>query len=194
MRITPNEIHLSDPENCEKIYHVGSRFRKDPSFYGFFGADTATFATLNPDVHRVRRAALNPFFSRRKTLELEEIMQQKAKKLVSRMQSAFDITGQIELHCGFRAVSVDVITDYALDNSYELLSQDDFGKGFFDLLLGAAIMGPFFRQFPIFYRASLATPLWLAKLFSESLSQLLTYEEVCLFHLVFLCDPWAYFF
>lgn len=92
MRITPDEIHLSDPENCEKIYPVGSRFGKDPSFYGCFGADTAIFTTPNPDVHRVRRAALNPFFSRKKTLELEEIVQQKARKLVSRMQSAFDTT------------------------------------------------------------------------------------------------------
>ena len=45
------------------------------------------------------------------------------------MQSAFDTTGQIELHCGFRAVSVDVITDYAFDNSYELLSKPDFVEG-----------------------------------------------------------------
>lgn len=52
---------------------VGSRFGKDPSFYGCFGADTATFTTPNPDVHRVRRAALNPFFSRMKTLELGEV-------------------------------------------------------------------------------------------------------------------------
>ena len=181
MRITPDEIHLSDPENYEKIYHVGSRFGRDPSFYGSFGIDAATFSTSNPDAHRLRRAALNPFFSRRKTLELEEVVQQKARKLVSRMQSAFDTTRQIELHCGFRAVSVDVITDYALDNSYELLSQPDFGNGFFDLLLWSAVISPFFRQFPVFYRASLAMPVWLAKLVSESLSQLLTYQEVCIF-------------
>ena len=98
----------------------------------------------------MRRAALNPFFWRERTLELEEIVQQKAKKLVSRMQSAFDTTGQIELHCGFRAVSVDVITDYAFDNSYELLSKPDFGKGSVDLLLGSAIIAPFLRQFPFF--------------------------------------------
>ena len=47
VRITPDEIHPSDPENCEKIYHVESRLGKDPSFYGYFGADTATFTTPN---------------------------------------------------------------------------------------------------------------------------------------------------
>jgi hypothetical protein len=38
-----------------------------------------------------------------------------------------------DLHYGFRAVSVDVITDYAFGDCYNLLEKDDFGKYFFDV-------------------------------------------------------------
>ena len=38
VRITPNEIHLSDPDNYDKIYYIGTRFWKSPVFYGTFTA------------------------------------------------------------------------------------------------------------------------------------------------------------
>lgn len=77
IRITPDEIHLSDPENLDKIHHLGSRYGKSAAFYGAFGTNNATFTTPSPDIHRVKRAALNPFFSRKKVLDLEEIVQQR---------------------------------------------------------------------------------------------------------------------
>ena len=38
VRITPDEVHLNDPENYDKIYSMGGRFYKDPNFYGAFGS------------------------------------------------------------------------------------------------------------------------------------------------------------
>ena len=40
---------------------------------------------------------------------------------------------EMDLHHGFRAVSVDVITDYALNKSYNLLDSPDLGEEFVNM-------------------------------------------------------------
>lgn len=178
VRIAPNEIHLSDPKNYEKVYNVGSQYAKPASFYQSFGIENAAFSTGSPDLHRARRAALNPFFSRRNVLYLEDIVHQKVEKLAFHMQSAFGTTGQIDLHYGFRAVSVDAISDYAFDNCFGLLDQPGFGKGFFEMIRGFGPATLFFQQFPTVRRMALYLPLWLAKLISAPLGNMLSHQKV----------------
>lgn len=79
VRITPDEIHLSDPENYERIYFVGSKYSKSADFYRAFSSNSAAFTTPSNEAHRVRRAALNPFFSRKMVLELEDVVQSNAQ-------------------------------------------------------------------------------------------------------------------
>ncbi|KAI2981999.1 hypothetical protein CBS147344_9070 [Aspergillus niger] len=177
VRITPDEIHLSDPENCEKIYYIGSRYGKDPQFYGAFGTHKATFTAPSPDVHRVKRSALNPFFSRKKVLELEDIVQDKADKLVRRMRESFSSTGCIDLHHAFRAISVDVISYYAFGNCYGFLGKKNFGAEFFEMIRGFGPAFWFFQQFPAIQGLSLGTPFWLAKLTSEPLTRMMLHRE-----------------
>ncbi|RLL99169.1 hypothetical protein CFD26_106052 [Aspergillus turcosus] len=166
-----------DPENLDKIYFYGSRFGKSASFYGGFGIDNATFTTPSHDLHRLKRAALNPFFSRKMVLELEDVVQEKAKKLVTRMQLALESAGYIDLHHGFRGISIDVITDYAFDDCYGCLDKENFGAELFNMIRE---MGPafwFFQQFPFIRDLAIQTPFWLAKLMSKSLTRLMLYRE-----------------
>jgi hypothetical protein len=85
---------------------VGSKFYKDPAFYGAIDAPGAAFTTPSNELHRVRRAALSPMFSRK----LEDAVQDKAAKLLNRLESGLKDGNPISvnLHYGFRAVSVDV--------------------------------------------------------------------------------------
>ncbi len=180
VRITPNEIHLSDPENCEKIYFVGSRYGKDPTFYGAFGTNKSVFAAPTPEVHRIKRAALNPFFSRKRVLDLEGIVHEKARKLVTRMTKAFESSDVIDLHHAFRAISVDVITDYAFDNSYNFLDKEDFGVGFFNNIRSVGPALWFFQLFPAIQSLALQIPYWLAKRLSSPLASMMFQREVSL--------------
>ena len=143
-----------------------------------------TFTTPSPDIHRVKRAALNPFFSRKKVLDLEEIVQQKARRLVSRMESAFGTTGSIDLHHGFRAISVDVISDYAFGYSYDFLNQEDFGVEFFNMIRDFGPAFWFFQQFPAIQPVALKTPFWVAKLTSPPLTRMILHQEVCIVYLL----------
>jgi hypothetical protein len=77
-------------------------------------------------------------FSRKLVLKLEDVVQDKASKLSNRIESGTKDGGPegVDLHFGFRAVGVDVITDYAFGDCYNLLEKDDFGKYFFDMVKG----------------------------------------------------------
>jgi cytochrome P450 len=178
VRITPDEIHLADPDNYEKIYHIGSKYSKSPSFYQAFGSNSAAFTTPSNEVHRVRRAALNPLFSRKMVLELEDVVQSKVEKLCQRMNNALAAGKPIDLHHGFRAISVDVITDYAFDNCYNLLDKSDFGVDFFAMVRGLGPSFWFFQQWPSIQHIALKTPKWLAKILSTPLGSFMQMQAV----------------
>jgi len=134
---------------------VGSKFWKSPHFYGSWGLNTAAVTTLRNEVHRVRRAAINPLFSRKVVLDLEGIVQSKVQKLCQRLSETLRVGKPMDLHHGFRAVSVDVITDYAFDNCYNLLDRPSLGAEFFAVIRG---MTP---ALWIFQQLSTMLPPWL---------------------------------
>ncbi len=180
VRIGPEELHLSDPDNYEKIYHTGSKYSKSPRFYRGLGLNTAAFGTPSNELHRVRRAALNPLFSRKRVLDLEDIVHEKVEKLCSRMEQARGTDEPVDLHHGFRSVSVDVITDYAFDNCYNLLEADDLGKSFSDMIKLLAPRIWICQQFPIVLTLSKNIPPWLGRRMNKHLAAFLLAKDVSL--------------
>lgn len=178
VRISPNDVHLSDPENYEKIYFIGSKFWKSPNFYGPFGLKTAAVTTLRNEVHRVRRAAINPLFSRKVVLDLEGVVQSKVYKLCRKLSEALRAENPMDLHHGFRAVSVDVITDYAFDNCYNLLDSPSLGAEFFDMLRGMVPAFWIFQQFPFMQKLSTMLPPWLLMRMSPEMASLVQLQLV----------------
>jgi cytochrome P450 len=127
VRISPDEIHLADSDNYEKLYYIGSKApSKAPYFYDAFGFKVAAFGTTGNELHRVRRAAISPAFSRKVCLQLESVVQEKATRLVSRMNDLLDEGKPVDLHHGFRALAVDVVTDFAFDHDYKQLDSPNF--------------------------------------------------------------------
>ena len=126
----------------------------------------------------MRRAALNPLFSRKMVLELEEVVQSKAQTLYRRLADALAAGTPIDLHHGFRAVSVDVITDYAFNSCYNLLDRADFGVDFFAMVRGLGPAFWFFLQWPFIQPLAYKIPLWLAKILSKPLGSFLQMQAV----------------
>ena len=127
MHVTPDEVHLGDPENYGKIYQVGTKYLKSPEFYRVLGAVTWSFGIHDPHLHRARRAALSPRFSRKTVLQLEAVVQSKTMKLCSAVADRLWAGRLVDVSNGFHAITVDIITDYAFYNCYNLLDQADLG-------------------------------------------------------------------
>ena len=132
VRINPDEVHLADPSHYDEIYYMGTKYSKAPIFYNALCVPSSSFGTPQNEIHKIRRGAMNPMFSRQKVLELEGIVQEKANKVCKRMQDGVDQNKPVDLHHAFRAVSVDVISDFAFDRCYNFLDQDDIGATFFE--------------------------------------------------------------
>lgn len=179
VRITPNEVHLADPEDYDKIYYMGTKYSKSAIFYNALCVPSSSFGTPPNEIHKIRRGALNPMFSRQKVLELERIVQEKAAKACKRMQVGVDHGQPVDLHHAFRAVSVDVISDFAFDRCYDFLDQDDIGATFFEMARGVGPAMWVFQQFPSFQSLALKTPPWMAPYMSKPLGYVTGMQMEC---------------
>src|ERR1700753_529933 len=177
VRILPNEIHLADSANFEKIYYVGSKYTKAKDFYLAFTIPNATFCTVPNDIHRIKRSRLNPMFSRKMVLELEEIVQDKANKLISVANKCIKSGEAMDLHHMFRCVSVDVITEYSFDKSYDLLDVPDFGAHFFKMVRGIGPAFWAFQQFPSLVEYVRAIPPHISKHFGGVMHQVIGLQQ-----------------
>jgi cytochrome P450 len=180
VRITPNEVLLSDAANFDKIYYVGSKYIKDSVFYGSLMVHYSSFGTVHNEVHRRRRSRLNPLFSRKMVLELQEIVQKCAKKVIARSQECFDRGEPVDLHHATRCVSIDVITEYAFDKGWDLLDSPDFGVEFFRLVGGIGPAFHIFQQIPFMQKYAYAIPPSIAVHLGGSFKQVTALQQECL--------------
>lgn len=89
IRITPFELHISDPEFYGEVYASSASNRKRnkyPLFYESFGMDYSMFATIDHDLHKYRRAALNPFFSQQNVRKLQPVIQERVSTMLERIR------------------------------------------------------------------------------------------------------------
>lgn len=169
VRIAPNEIHLADPDNYDKIYSVGGRFYKDPGFYDALNVPVA-FTAISNEEHRRRRAPLNHFFSRRAVLDLEDIVQEKAAKLCRRVRKDLDAGQPADLRSGLRAVSIDVLTEYAFADCWDHLDAPDYNEWFSEAVRDTGVMWWTFQQFPILIGPMGLMPMSVARKMSPAMN------------------------
>jgi hypothetical protein len=172
VRIAPNEIHLSDPENYDRIYTIGSKFDKDPVFYSALGTDN-TFAISSNVIHRQMRAPLNPFFSRRAILDLEDMVHGKVESLCRVLENCMEHGLAMNLHDGYRAIAVDIVTGYAFDESWDHLDEPDFGRWFSEMVKNSGRTFWILQQFPFVRTLMMAMPEWFAGRMSPTIADML---------------------
>ncbi|KAK0658039.1 cytochrome P450 [Cercophora newfieldiana] len=166
IRIAPNEVLLNDPEHYETIYSANTKFYKDPTLYSTTGPDTSIFAMTHNEDHRLYRAVLNPFFSRRSVLGQEYIVQRKTDKLLARLDADSDRGKPTEIGMGFCAISVDVILEcsFGAEACWNMLDREDFGVWYNDVIRSSASI-MWLLRFASFLRPVMyGMPHWLARL------------------------------
>ena len=106
MRITPWEVHVNDVEFLDDIYPPSSR-RRDK-----YGYQTRTLpvplsvgGSLQHDLHRKRREALNPFFSKKSVQGLGPMISGKVDLLCKRLDDHLGSKAPINLSDVFFAFS-----------------------------------------------------------------------------------------
>lgn len=110
-------------------------------------------------------------------LELEGVVQSKAVKLCSLVTQKLSVGKAVDLHHAFRAVSIDVITEYGFNKCYDLLDEPDLGRHFFLMVRGIGPSLWVYRQWPELQIAN-SLPPGILKWMSPELAQVLNLQEV----------------
>lgn len=90
VRIGPNELHCNDPGFIDEIYTSAGRKRNKQAHYlGILTGPSrnTAFSAVEHDLHRVRRSALNKFFSRAQITKLEPEIKKLTGQLCDKLLS-----------------------------------------------------------------------------------------------------------
>jgi len=91
-----------------------------------FGTFNAAVGTMDHDLHRIRRSALNPFFSKQAVTRLEPVIQANVNRLHDRLADLSGTGTPVNMSDAFTCLSADVIGAYAFGEEYGFLGYEDF--------------------------------------------------------------------
>lgn len=165
VRITPDEVHILDSEYWETVYSKAGRVDKYDWMSVRFGNDTSVLSTGPDALHRVRRNALNPFFSRKRIIDLQGIIRQKVNVFLSKVQDAKKSGDPITISRGYMAFAEDVIMQYTFAHDYNHLETPSWNPILHDPFVAVSISGNMSLQFPWVPKFLNSLPQsWLVKL------------------------------
>ncbi|CAD6444312.1 acda6855-de0c-418b-9ce5-107134f7e3bb [Sclerotinia trifoliorum] len=133
IRINPNEVHIDDPDFFEEMFSQSNgRAQKPLNVAEAFGPYPATIGTQDHDHHRMRRAALNPFFSKKSINDLVSRIQRPILILCDRLEKATKSREILNMKYFYAAVTLDIINDYCFSREPDNVLRPDFGRKSFD--------------------------------------------------------------
>ncbi|KAM3510947.1 hypothetical protein MY11210_005413, partial [Beauveria gryllotalpidicola] len=143
VRISPWEVHIKD-SNWNDVYKLSSRAAKPRWYYKSFGKATSTATTESDHLHRIRRQAVQPWFSSQNVTRSLPKIQEAINKLHDRLASS---VGQvINLSDAYRSLSLDVATAFIFRKPFGALDHPDFNKDFNEAIKSYGRIGLFSRH------------------------------------------------
>lgn len=139
---------------------MSNRLDKSAYFYCMLGNPKASFGTIPADLHRIRRHALNPFFSQQAVSRFSGHVQAIVDRFVQRIDSCAKRGEPIPLFYAYRCVTVDIIAEYIFGHQFNLLDRPDWGRAFYSAWRSLWELSPTIRQFPWMMDAIMAMPRW----------------------------------
>lgn len=92
----------------------------------------STVATVSHDLHRTRRAALSPYFSKANVRRLEPVIQETLQNLLDRFIACAKSGATMPMNTVYKAAAIDIITGYAFGVSVDYLKKDDYNVQYFE--------------------------------------------------------------
>ena len=98
------------------------------------------FSTVSHELHKVRRSALNPYFSKRSIAEYSPVIQSVVTKFCTRLEDATQTGVLVNLKYAYAAVTTDVINEYCYSRTYNAVLTPDFNVGFYESVMALSKM------------------------------------------------------
>jgi hypothetical protein len=143
-----------------------------------FGNSTSVFSTVLHDHHRVRRAALNPLFSKPAIQRLEPMIHSTTHQLCERLNHFCGCGKVLDLGLAFTVLAADVISEYCFGRSFGLLSDPNFAPDWVDDVAAPSELGHLVKQCPSLLSIFRLMPRPFVKKLAPSINRLYTIQEV----------------
>lgn len=197
MRINPDELHVRDPEWIDVLYSGNPTHRdKYPPFAAMTGnpeacgyprpeteAEQATlttlaFGTVEHNIHRKRKLATSPFFSKRSVADAEPLIRKQAEKLCQTLKDSYTNNEIVKLHIRYLGFTTDSVSQFAFAKSDGLQGNSDGLEDWAETLRMVGAVFPLLRQFPWMIKAALKLPVWVFQMVVPVLSRFLELHKV----------------
>ncbi|KAI8954677.1 putative cytochrome P450 [Xylaria longipes] len=177
VRINPFELHVEDSSYWDELYTGHKEYERYEWMSGRFGANTTTSSTVRSDLHAIRRAPLNPMFSKRSITKFEPVIKQKVELLSERIASYKDHGRVLVLNNAFNAFSGDVIASYCFGFCWNQLDSLDFKDNFHPAYEAVRKFAHLGLQFPAMFIVLGLTPSWVMKAVTPNIHKMFTLQK-----------------
>ena len=178
MRINPWEVHINDPEFYDTIYSTSAPFNKVPQHTSWTNAPSATFGTISHNLHRARRAAISPLFTKRQISNFAPEIQIRADNLCNRINSEYKSKGIVlDLDRAFGCLSTDVVTEYAFSRDYRYLDSENFTAPFVMTIRKMVNLMHTMCHFPLPFRITAFLPDSYVLKINPSIASIFAYRK-----------------
>lgn len=124
---------MNDPAFIDQIYAgPGKRREKGQLTINGLGRSPTAIGTQSHDLHKSRRAALNPFFSPQRIRRLEPMAQEILEHIFQRIELHRENKTPANMSALYRAATYDLISDYALGQGLVCFGREDLNQPYFD--------------------------------------------------------------
>ena len=159
IRSNPEEIHIRDSEWFDVLYvgpgHIRDKWERSNRANGSPGS---VASAVSHNLHRTRRSALNPYFSKKAVMSLEGSTRSKVDAMCSKIQDYASSNKILNLGTAFTAVTLDVITEYCYDSCLDCVEQPDFAPHWKKLMSDLFAPVPIVKNFPLILRVMQSLP------------------------------------
>ncbi|OTB14165.1 hypothetical protein K445DRAFT_302796 [Daldinia sp. EC12] len=123
VRIGPNHVHVDCPEFFEEVFHMGSKYSKDPAFYKNFGGIDSM---LDPEDFRTYRTHISPLYSTRSADSLVPRLLTELQTIGKRLEQNVGAGTVVNIQKLFRTLSADMVLRLLFPQEIDLFEFDGY--------------------------------------------------------------------
>lgn len=169
---------MKDSGFHEKIFRQDGRWQKYDWAYRPLTNKTASLPTIDHDLHKNRRAALNPFFSKQKVASLEVVIRNQIEKLAQRIEEYAASGNVLSIGTAYCALTMDIISEYSMGKSYANLEYPNFHQELVEAVSGFGTLWRIGKHFRLFSLLVANIPIWIIRKLDPKAAAWIAFEAV----------------
>jgi cytochrome P450 len=109
---------------------VTSKLDKYDWYYAFANLSLTSFATIDADLHRLRRAPINKHFSPASIIKIEPLIKHLLAILCRRLEEHRQAKKAVNIGMAYRCLANDIVSEYVIPVAPTLLKEENFAADY----------------------------------------------------------------